>query len=73
MKQNLGVLDRVIRALVAVLIGYLFYANIVTGVWAYVLLILACILFATALVGVCPIYMLLHKSTNAKNHVLDNK
>ncbi|HEU4556167.1 MAG TPA: DUF2892 domain-containing protein [Chitinophaga sp.] len=63
MKKNMGVFDRIIRAIAAVFMGYLAYYNIVTGSWGVVLTILSIAFFITALVGVCPLYSLLHIRT----------
>ncbi|WP_321287464.1 DUF2892 domain-containing protein [uncultured Sunxiuqinia sp.] len=57
MKKNMGIADRVIRATVAVLIAILYFANIITGTLAIVLLIFACILLLTSVVSFCPLYM----------------
>jgi hypothetical protein len=57
MKKNMGIADRVIRAIVAVLIAILYFANIITGTLAIVLLIFACILLLTSVVSFCPLYM----------------
>ncbi|WP_159523212.1 YgaP family membrane protein [Sunxiuqinia indica] len=57
MKKNMGIADRVIRTIVAVLIAILYFANIVTGTLAIVLLIFACILLLTSVVSFCPLYM----------------
>jgi hypothetical protein len=58
MKKNMGNMDRAIRILIAAVIAVLFFANIITGVVAYVLLALAGIFVLTSLVGNCPLYSL---------------
>jgi K+-transporting ATPase A subunit len=63
MKKNMGAADRVIRTLIAVLIGVLFFKGVISGVLGVVLGILAIIFLATSLVGWCPMYLPLKLST----------
>ena len=56
MKTNEGILDRIIRILVAILLVVLFATNIVSGTLGIILLVVAGIMFLTGLVGTCPIY-----------------
>ena len=56
MKKNMGATDRVIRILIAAVIAYLFYTNVITGVLAIVLLVIAGIFVLTSFVSFCPIY-----------------
>jgi len=63
--MNMGVIDRVVRGIVAVallLIAFL----LADGAWQLVLWIAGGILGVTAIVGVCPLYYLFHFSTNKK-------
>ena len=57
MKKNMGAADRVIRTLIAVLIGVLFFKGVITGALGVALGILAIIFLATSLVGWCPLYL----------------
>ena len=66
MKKNLGMADRVIRALIAVVIGILYFMGTLTGTLGIVLLIVACVLLATSVVSFCPLYRLLKLSTAKK-------
>lgn len=56
MKVNMGTTDKIIRVLVAIIIGGLYFANVITGTLAIVLLTLAVIFLLTSLAGFCPIY-----------------
>ena len=56
MKKNMGGADRIIRALLAVGAAALIYMQVVTGVWAVVVGVLALVFLATSLVGFCPAY-----------------
>jgi hypothetical protein len=57
MKQNMGLIDKVIRILIAVVVIALYYANVISGTLAIILLILAGIFILTSLIGICPLYM----------------
>jgi Inner membrane protein YgaP-like, transmembrane domain len=65
MTQNMGLVDRAIRLLLAILVVVLFAAGRISGWVGTVLGILAVILALTSLFGVCPLYMLLKFSTKA--------
>lgn len=56
MKKNMGATDRVIRILIAIVIAYLFYTNVITGMLAVVLMVVAGIFALTSFVSFCPIY-----------------
>ena len=56
MKKNMGIADRVIRVLIAIVIGILYYTGILTGTLGIVLLVLAGVFVLTSLVGLCPLY-----------------
>jgi hypothetical protein len=66
MKQNMGTADKVIRVLVALTIVALYFANIITGTAALVLLVLAAVFVLTAMVGFCPLYLPFGIRTNKK-------
>lgn len=57
MIKNMGKTDRIIRLVVAALIGVLYFTNQITGTVAIILGVVAIILALTALVGTCPAYM----------------
>lgn len=69
MKSNVGTLDSLIRIGSAVLIGVLIISHTITGTVALVFGILTLILLITAVVGICPLYMLFHISTRSKKKV----
>ena len=66
MKKNLGMIDKVARVLVALIIIGLFFTNVITGTLGIVLLMLAGIFILTSLFGTCPLYLLFGLSTAAK-------
>jgi small-conductance mechanosensitive channel len=57
MKKNMGTADRIIRIIVALVLGYLYFTNVITGTWGLGLLILACVFVLTSLIGFCPAYL----------------
>ena len=70
MKTNMGTADRIVRILVAVMIGGLYFAEIISGITAVVLLILAGIFILTSFMRFCPLYYPFGISTKKKeeNH-----
>jgi hypothetical protein len=66
MKKNIGTVDKVIRILIAVVVVALYFANVISGTLAVVLLVLSAVLVVTSLVSVCPIYLLLSLSSRKK-------
>jgi len=63
MKKNMGNVDRIVRVLVAALVGYLYYAGIISGTVGIALLVVAGVFVLTSIVSFCPIYSLLGIST----------
>lgn len=63
MKSNMGATDRIIRILVAVIIGILYFASIIHGTVGILLLALAIIFLLTSFAGSCPLYSLFRVST----------
>jgi len=59
MKKNMGSADRIIRLLIAVAVGALYYFEVIEGLTAYILLAVAAIFVLTSFVSVCPLYRLL--------------
>ncbi len=63
MKGNMALIDRIIRAVLAVAVLVLFLAGQLSGAAAIILGIIAVIFIATAAVGTCPLYLLFRIST----------
>jgi hypothetical protein len=57
MKKNMGLIDKVIRILIAIVVIALYFAIVISGVLAIVLLIFAGIFILTSLIGFCPLYL----------------
>jgi len=56
MKKNMSNLDRILRAIAAVVLGILYFSGVITGTLGIVLLVIAGILLATSVVAFCPLY-----------------
>ena len=63
MKRNMSNVDRLIRAIVAALIAYLYLGGFVTGILGIILVVLGAILLITSVIGFCPLYALFKIST----------
>lgn len=66
MKQNMGSIDRVLRIIVALTIGLLYFTDQITETAGIILGILAVIFLLTSFVGFCPLYLPLKISTFKK-------
>lgn len=67
MKSNMGTIDKVVRILIAVAIGVLYFTNQISGMAATILLILAGIFILTSFIGFCPLYAPFRISTKKKD------
>ncbi len=66
MKKNMGSTDRIIRVILAAVIAVLYFANIISGTVAMVLMGLAAIFVLTSMISVCPLYLPFGLSTLRK-------
>ena len=66
MKTNMGLIDRTVRILIAVAVAVLFFANVITGTLAIVLLVLSGVFLLTSIIGFCPLYLPFGISTKKK-------
>ena len=58
MKLNMGTTDRVIRLIIAAIIGILYYYSVITGTRGIILLVFAGVFVLTSVFGFCPLYRL---------------
>ncbi len=63
MKKNMGLVDRILRTILAVIVAALYFGGLISGVVAVVLGIFAVIFLVTSFTGLCPLYSLLGIST----------
>jgi len=66
MKKNMGQVDRTIRVLAALAVGFLYWRGILSGTVAIVLGVLAVVFVLTSFVSFCPLYVPLGLSTIGK-------
>lgn len=57
MKTNVGVIDSAIRIIIALVIIGLYFANVISGTLAIVLIVLAIVFLLTGLIKFCPLYL----------------
>ncbi|MFY0605844.1 MAG: DUF2892 domain-containing protein [Cyclobacteriaceae bacterium] len=67
MKKNMGSTDKVIRMILAVVIAMLYFMEVISGVLAIVLIVVAAIFVVTSLVNFCPLYAPFGLSTCKKD------
>ena len=63
MKKNMGSADRIIRLIVAVIVGVLYFTGTVSGTLGIVLLVLAGVFVLTSFISFCPLYTVLGLNT----------
>lgn len=66
MKKNMGVADRLIRILVAIVIAILYFTDVIGGVLAIILGVIAVVFLITGFIAHCPGYVPLGVSTQKK-------
>lgn len=66
MTRNMGTIDRVVRTVAALVIGYLWWSGVITGTLGTVLAVLAVVFLLTSLISFCPLYRPLGISTCGK-------
>ncbi|MGA9239531.1 YgaP family membrane protein [Robiginitalea sp.] len=56
MKKNMGNTDRIVRFIIAAVIGVLYYTGTISGTLGIVLLVLAGVFLLTSFISFCPLY-----------------
>lgn len=64
MTKNMGMVDRVVRVVLALVVAVLYFTGAISGTLAIILGIVAVILLLTGIVGFCPLYAPFKISTN---------
>jgi hypothetical protein len=67
MKKNMGLADKAIRILVAVVIAVLYFTHQISGMTATILGVLAVVFTLTSVMGTCPLYLPFGISTKKKD------
>ena len=63
MKKNMGGLDRIIRIIIAVVIGVLYFNNTIDGTLGVVLLVVSGVFLLTSFISFCPLYSIVGVNT----------
>lgn len=66
MKKNLGTADRIIRVIIAAIVGILYFTGTISGTLGIVLLVLAGVFVLTSLISFCPLYAPFGISTSSE-------
>jgi uncharacterized membrane protein HdeD (DUF308 family) len=61
--KNMGKTDRIIRIIIAVILVSLYVADVLSGIWGILAIVVASIFVVTSLVSFCPLYTLLGINT----------
>jgi hypothetical protein len=69
MKTNMGLLDRIIRIAIAILISALYFTNVIGGTAALLLLVVATAFVLTSFIGFCPLYFPFKITTRSKKSI----
>jgi len=56
MKQNMGMIDRIVRVIISVALVAVYFLGIVSGPIGIVLLVIAGVFTLTSILGFCPLY-----------------
>ena len=57
MKKNMGMADKAIRFGLAIIVGVLYYTNVINGTLAIILGVLAGIFILTSFISFCSLYL----------------
>lgn len=66
MEKNMGNTDKLIRVILAVVFGALYFTGTVTGTFGAVLLVLGGVFLATSAISFCPLYKIVGLNTCPK-------
>ena len=66
MIKNMGIIDRIIRIVIAVVIAVLYFTNQIPGIAGIILGVLAIIFLVTSAFSFCPLYLPFKISTKKK-------
>lgn len=63
----MGIADKTIRLIIAAIVAFLFFTDIITGTAGIVLMLLAGIFVVTSFISFCPLYLFFGISTRKGN------
>ncbi len=56
MKKNMGSVDKIIRIIIAAIVGILYFTGTISGTLGIILLVLAIVFVSTSMISFCPLY-----------------
>ena len=65
-EMNIGMIDRVVRIIIGIVLIAVFALNMVAAPWSYLVALIGLIALVTGVIGTCPLYSLLNMSTLEK-------
>jgi hypothetical protein len=65
-EKNVGMIDRVVRIILGIVLIGVFALNMVAAPWSYLVVLIGLIALVTGAVGTCPLYSVLGFSTLGK-------
>jgi hypothetical protein len=65
-EKNVGMIDRVVRIVLGIVLIAVFVLNMVAAPWSYLVALIGLIGLVTGAVGTCPLYSLLGMNTLEK-------
>ena len=65
-EKNVGMIDRVIRIILGIILLYLFAVKMVAAPWSYLVVLIGLILLITGIIGTCALYSLIGMNTLGK-------
>ena len=66
MKANMGSIDKLVRLVLAIIFGILYFMKIIEGTLGIILLVIGGVFLLTSLVSFCPLYTVLGVNTCKK-------
>ena len=63
----MGGADRIIRIIIAIVVGVLYYTGTISGTLGMVLLVLGVVFLLTSFINFCPLYTVLGINTGKKD------
>jgi hypothetical protein len=66
MKANMGLIDRIMRIVAALIITVLYFTHIMSGMVAIILIVIASVFILTSFISFCPLYLPFGISTKKK-------
>ena len=67
MKANMGSTDKILRIIVAIVFGVVYFTGTVTGTLGIILLVLGGVFVATSFISFCPLYLPFGINTRGKS------